>query len=213
VTGAFALSAAILRPVRQLSAAIATIAAGDLDATAEVSTHDEIGALAEGFNRMASRIRELRRSNLGNLKLAQQMTDAAIDSLYDPVIVTDADGRVLRTNAAAEPLFGQSRATVGKPIDEVARDARVASAVADVLRSQRPVASESAAAVVPLDVDGSPRAFLLRSTPMRDADRRLIGAVTLLEDITRSTEGRRVTLSDHPEPFCRVRRPSRAYYV
>jgi PAS domain S-box-containing protein len=188
VTGAFALSAAILRPVRQLSTAIARIAGGDLDAAAEVSTHDEIGALAEGFNRMASRIRELRRTDLGNLMLARQMTDAAIDSLYDPVIVTDADGRVLRTNAAAEPLFGHSQVTTGRPIGEVARDARVATAVADVLRSQRPVASESASAVVPLTVDGAPRAFLLRSTPMRDADRRLIGAVTLLEDITQLNE-------------------------
>src|SRR5262249_40139213 len=158
VAGALRLSTAILRPVRQLSAATTRIAGGDLDATADVGTHDEIGALADGFNRMAHRIRELRRTDLGNLMLAQQMTDAAIDSLYDPVIVTDADGRVLRTNAAAEPLFGPGRETVGKPIDEVARDVRVAGAVADVLRSERPVASESAAAVVPWAVDGARRA-------------------------------------------------------
>src|SRR5262245_816456 len=188
VAGAFRLSTAIVRPVRQLSAAIARITGGDLDATADVRTNDEIGALAEGFNRMAHRIRELRRTDLGNLVLARQMTDAAIDSLYDPVIVTDADGRVLRTNAAAEPLFGPGRETVGKPIREVARDVRVAGAVADVLRSERPVASESAAAVVPWAVDGSKRAFRLRSTPMRDSDRRLIGAVTLFEDITHLNE-------------------------
>jgi NtrC-family two-component system sensor histidine kinase KinB len=188
VAGAFSLSAAILRPVRQLSTAITRIAGGDLDATADVTTHDEIGNLADGFNRMAHRIRELRRTDLGNLMLAQRMTDAAIDSLYDPVIVTDAEGRVLRTNAAAEPLFGPSRENVGKPIEKVARDVRVAGAVADVLRSERPVASESSAAVVPWAIDGAKRAFRLRSTPMRDGDRRLIGAVTLLEDITHLSE-------------------------
>jgi NtrC-family two-component system sensor histidine kinase KinB len=116
------------------------------------------------------------------------MTEAAIDSLYDPVIVTDADGQVLRTNAAAERLFGPSRETAGKPIERVARDVRVAGAVADVLRSQQPVASESAAAVVPWAVEGSERAFRIRSTPMRDIDHRLIGAVTLLEDITHLSE-------------------------
>jgi len=188
VAGALTLSTAILRPVRELSTAITRIAGGDLDATADVTTHDEIGALAQGFNRMAHRIRELRQTDLGNLMLAQQMTDAAIDSLYDPVIVTDAEGRVLRTNAAAEPLFGPGRDTVGKPIDQVARDVRVASAVADVLRSERPVVSESAAAVVPWAIDGARRAFRLRSTPMRDSDRRLIGAVTLMEDITHLNE-------------------------
>jgi PAS domain S-box-containing protein len=137
---------------------------------------------------MAERIRELRRSDLGKLLVAQQTTEAAIDSLYDPVIVTDSDGRVTRTNTAAERLFGPREATVGKPIDQVARDIRVAQAVTDVLRSERPVASESAGAVLPWAVDGAQRAFRVRSTPMRDAEDHLVGAVTLLQDITHLSE-------------------------
>ena len=50
------------------------------------------------------------------------------------------------------------------------------------------MASESAAAVLPWAVDGSRRAFRVRSTPMRDADGRLVGAVTLLEDVTHLSE-------------------------
>jgi PAS domain S-box-containing protein len=137
---------------------------------------------------MAERIRELRRSDLGKLLVAQQTTEAAIDSLYDPVVVTDSVGRVTRINAAAERLFGARADTVGRPIDEVARDERVAQAVADVLRSQRAVASESAAEVLPWAVDGTRRAFRVRSTPMRDADSRFVGAVTLLEDVTHLSE-------------------------
>ena len=81
------------------------------------SVGDEIGTLAAGFNRMAERIRELRRSDLGKLLVAQQTTEAAIDSLYDPVIVTDSDGRVTRINPAAERLFGARADTLGKPIE------------------------------------------------------------------------------------------------
>ena len=79
------LSNAILGPVRQLTDATTRMAAGDLDAAVPVRSADEIGALAAGFNRMAERIRELRRSDLGKLLVAQQTTEAAIDSLYDPV--------------------------------------------------------------------------------------------------------------------------------
>jgi signal transduction histidine kinase len=61
-------------------------------------------------------------------------------------------------------------------------------AVLDVLESQRAVASEESAAVVPLVVDGVERAFRQRATPMRDADNRLVGAVLLLEDITHLRE-------------------------
>jgi NtrC-family two-component system sensor histidine kinase KinB len=57
-----------------------------------------------------------------------------------------------------------------------------------VLRSGSTVASESPAAVVPWSVGGARRAFRVRSTPMRDADARLVGAVTLLEDITHLAE-------------------------
>ncbi len=182
------LSNAILGPVRQLTDATTRIAEGDLDAAVPVRSADEIGTLAVGFNRMAERIRELRRSDLGKLLVAQQTTEAAIDSLYDPVLVTDSDRRVTRINAAAERLFGARADVIGHTIDQITKDTRLAQAVVDVLQSGRIVASESPAAVLPWAVGGTRRAFRVRSTPMRDADNRLVGAVTLLEDITHLAE-------------------------
>ena len=182
------LSNAIVGPVRQLTQATTRLASGELDTAVPVRSGDEIGALAVGFNRMAERIRELRRSDMGKLLVAQQTTEAAIDSLYDPVIVTDSEGLVTRINPAAERLFGPRADTLGKSIEAVARDPRIAQSVTDVLHSQVPVASEDAAAVLPWAVDGARRAFRIRSTPMKDADLRLVGVVTLLEDITHLSE-------------------------
>src|SRR4029453_279991 len=188
MAAALSLSKGIVDPVRLRAGGDTGGAAGEPDAPRPVRSSGEIGALAVGFNRMAERIRELRRSDLGQLVLAQQTTEAAIESLYDPVIVTDSEGRVSRINLAAERLFGARAETLGKHIDQVARDVRIAQAVTDVLRSQRAVASESLAAVLPWAVDGARRAFRIRSTPMRDADGRLVGAVTLLEDVTHLRE-------------------------
>jgi PAS domain S-box-containing protein len=182
------LSNAILGPVRQLTDATTRMAGGDLEATVPVRSADEIGTLAVGFNRMAERIRELRRSDLGKLLVAQQTMEATIDSLYDPILVTDSDRRLTRINAAAERLFGARADVIGHPIDEITKDSRIVHAVADVLRSGSTVASESPAAVVPWSVGGARRAFRVRSTPMRDADGRLVSAVTLLEDITHLAE-------------------------
>jgi PAS domain S-box-containing protein len=178
----------IVGPLRELTTTAARIAAGDLDATAAVDSRDEVGILAAGFNTMAERIRQLRRSDLGKLWVAQQTTEAAIDSLYDPVIITDAQGGVTKLNPAAEEIFGAEAQNIGKHIEEIARDGRIAVAVAEALSSQRPVAGEGAASVLPLDVDGVERAFRLRTTPMRDDEGRLMGAVTLLEDITHLRE-------------------------
>jgi NtrC-family two-component system sensor histidine kinase KinB len=182
------LSKAIVGPVAQLTAATTRLASGDLDTTVPVRSDDEIGTLGVAFNRMAERIRELRRSDLGKLLVAQQTTEATIDSLFDPVIVADGNGMVTRINPAAERLFGARTDTLGKSIDAVTRDPRIAQSVTDVLHAQAPAASEDAAAVLPWAVDGTRRAFRIRSTPMKDADGRLVGVVTLLEDVTHLSE-------------------------
>ena len=185
---AFVLAKRIVEPLRQLTATTARIAGGDLNAKVPVTSRDEVGALAAEYNRMAERIRQLRNSDLGQLLVAQQTTEAAIDSLYDPVIVTNSEGCVTKLNPAAEEIFGSEKENSGRHIGEVARDVRIAGAVAEALESQRAVAGEGMSSVLPLAVDGSERAFRLRTTPMRDNGHRLLGAVTLLEDITHLRE-------------------------
>jgi NtrC-family two-component system sensor histidine kinase KinB len=185
---AFFLANRIVEPLRQLTATTAKMAGGDLDARVAIDSQDEVGVLAAEYNRMAERIRQLRSSDLGKLLVAQQTTEAAIDSLYDPVIVTDGAGCVRKLNPAAEEIFGPEKENLDKHVGEVARDARIAGAVAEALQSQRPVAGEGMSSVLPLAVDGSERAFRVRTTPMRDNRNRLLGAVTILEDITHLRE-------------------------
>jgi two-component system, NtrC family, sensor histidine kinase KinB len=185
---AFFLAGRIIGPLRQLTETTTRMAGGDLNTKVEIASHDEVGVLAAEYNRMAERIRQLRRSDMGKLVVAQQTTEAAIDSLYDPVIVTDAEGSVTRLNPAAEEIFGSQAENTGKHVGEVARDTLIAGAVAEALRSQRPVVGEGAASVLPLSVAGSERSFRLRTTPMRDNEQHLLGAVTLLEDITHLRE-------------------------
>lgn len=185
---AFVLANRIVEPLRQLTATTAQIAGGDLNAKVTVTSRDEVGVLGAEYNRMAERIRQLRNSDMGQLLVAQQTTEAAIDSLYDPVIVTDGAGRVTRLNPAAEEIFGSETENTGRHVGEVSRDARIAVAVAEALEWQRPVAGEGMSSVLPLAVDGSERAFRLRTTPMRDNGHQLLGAVTILEDITHLRE-------------------------
>src|SRR4029453_1128208 len=61
-------------------------------------------------------------------------------------------------------------------------------AVRDAVVMQRPIATEKAAALVPIRVGGAERRFRLRATPMRDSAGNLSGGVTLLEDITALAE-------------------------
>ena len=182
------LANAIVRPVRELTSAATKIAGGDLTAKARITSRDEIGILAAEFNRMSERIQQLRRSDLGRLIVAQQTTEAAIDSLFEPVLVTDDEGRLTRLNRAAESLFGAKSDVLGKPIEEITHDQRISMAVSEALRAERTVASESVAAAIPIPINGSEQSFRLRTTPMRDSEGHLLGAVALLENITHLRE-------------------------
>src|SRR5262249_42135506 len=190
LAGVFAwrFTAYVVEPVRTLTGKARKIAEGDLDQHLDVHTHDETGLLAAEFNRMASRLRDVRQSDYWRLLLEQKKSDAVINSIYEPVIVTDANGRVLKINGAAEQLLSANRQ--GPKDDGDVSLSRFSAgeiimrAVQDAVRMQRPVAAEGEAALVPVRVGGAERSYRMRTTPMRDEDGRMLGAVTVLEDIT-----------------------------
>ncbi|MBO0798108.1 MAG: HAMP domain-containing protein, partial [Blastocatellia bacterium] len=181
---AFILANAIVRPIRELTKAAGSIAQDDLNARARILSRDEIGTLATEFNSMAEHLQEYRRTELGKLIVAQRMTEATIDSLYDPVLVTDNQGRITKLNPAAEKIFGPEDANVGKPVAEITGNDRISMAVTEALSWQRPVVGESIAAAIPIALNGSEQAYRLRTTPMRDDQNRLLGTVVMLENIT-----------------------------
>ncbi len=176
-------------PISTLTDKARRIGEGDLDQRIEISSRDELGALAGEFNRMTARLRDVRRSDYGRLLIERKKSDAVIDSIYEPVIVTDASGRITKINTAARQLFcNGDESAGGLSLSGVAGGERILNAIQSAVTMQRPVAVEGKAALVPIKVGGAERSFRVRATPMRDTDGRMIGAVTVLEDITAMTE-------------------------
>ncbi len=111
----------IARPIVSLHDAAAKFAEGDLAYRAEVATGDEIGELAEGFNKMADTIR----TTLDSLKAQEGIVSAERDKLKlilsgitNAVIAVDLDRRIVLFNHAAEELTGQKIDDVlGKPLE------------------------------------------------------------------------------------------------
>jgi len=181
----------IVKPISSLTESARRIGEGDLSREIDIRSKDEIGRLASEFNRMTSSLRELRQSDYGKLLMERKKSDAVIDSIYEPVIVTDAQGRTTKINRAAEHLFNSCRNGNGDTGEQCeitlsgfTEGDRIMRAVRDAVALQRPVAGEDDAALVPVKIGGAELSYRMRTTPIRDTDGRLIGAVTLLEDIT-----------------------------
>ncbi|HEY2028121.1 MAG TPA: ATP-binding protein [Myxococcales bacterium] len=183
--GFVSLTLRALRPLRTLSSAVRRIADGDLEARAGIAGNDEVAKVGHELDQLAEKLRQYRSSSLGELLQAQQASQAAIDSLPDPVLVFSNDGTVLNVNHAAETIFG---VTAGAdPLS------RIPPAVCDVIARARAHVSEGKGPYVPsgfeeavrLHEGSSGRALLPRATPLYSESGALAGATVVLEDVTR----------------------------
>ena len=115
---------------------------------------------------------------------------AVLDALVEPVLVTDADGRLMFANATAARTLGAAR-DVGRPVGELldrhpARTpdgGQLASALHPIRRA---LAQQQAVigAELTLELEGRSAIFLVNTVPLRDADARFTGTVSVFHDVT-----------------------------
>ncbi|HEY5284335.1 MAG TPA: ATP-binding protein, partial [Polyangia bacterium] len=182
------LTTRLLRPLGVVSAAVRRFGQGDLQARARIQGEDDIAQLAQEFNTMADHLERYRRSSLGELLQAQQASQAAIDSLPDPVLMLDAAGNLQGTNAAARTILGIDPEESGSPsferVDPGVRSLldRVRAHVVGGRGAYSPKGFEEALRVPAPDGE---RIYLPRATPIYGENGSVAGAAVVLQDITR----------------------------
>jgi NtrC-family two-component system sensor histidine kinase KinB len=178
----------VIRPLRHTARVARRIGQGDLHQRVEWRSKDDLGAIATELNRLAIRLRDLRETESGRRQMEFQLADAIVRSIFEPVIVTDGKGQVLKLNQAAVEVLGGS--SQGAEVDRMVLATtpggdKILNAIRAAVSMQRATtASEGEAALLPMRIGKADRSYRLRTTPMRDSEGRLLGAVTLLEDVT-----------------------------
>jgi len=183
VVAAIATVLVVLRPVHKLARDAQRIAEGNLEHRVEWNGRDDFGVIASELSRVAIRLRELRDTEAGRRQMEFQLSDAVLQSIFEPIIVTDSKGHVLKLNQAASELLGEAAgdrmALANTPGGE-----KILSSIRDAISMQKAVAAEGEASMLPMRIGQQERSYRLRTTPMRDSEGRLLGAVTTLEDVT-----------------------------
>jgi signal transduction histidine kinase len=173
----------VLRPIRMVASDARRIAQGNLEHRVEWSGPDDFGQIAVELSRLAVRLRELRESDAGRRQMEFQLSDAVLQSIFEPIIVTDGKGHVLKVNSAAAELLGEAAGDRMALTNTPGGD-KILSAIRDAVSMQKAVATEDEASMLPMRIGKQERSFRLRTTPMRDSEGRLLGTVTTLEDVT-----------------------------
>ncbi len=173
----------VLHPIKMLARDTKKIAEGNLEHRVEWSSRDDFGIVAGELNRIAVRLRELRDSEAGRRQMEFQLSDAVLQSIFEPIIVTDAKGHILKLNQAAAEVLGDA-ASDRMALTNTPGGDKILSAIRDAISMQKAVAGEDEASMLPMRIGKESRSYRLRTTPMRDSEGRLLGTVTTLEDVT-----------------------------
>ncbi len=137
---------------------------------------------------MAQRLAQYRKSSLGELLQAQQASQAAIDSLPDPVVVFGLEANVLNVNRAGETLLGLDLEQGGRDAlaaVEPAIRALLETVRDHVLAGQGPYSPKGFDEAVPAPSADGVRYLLPRATPVYSEMGGIVGVTVVLQDVSR----------------------------
>jgi two-component system, NtrC family, sensor histidine kinase KinB len=179
------LARSVLTPIQELDRSVEALRLGDFDRRVEVTSRDELGHLAEGFNRMAEALAELRRSNLGEVIAAKETLEATIAALPDAVVVIDPDGRIVAQNPLARSILVATKAQGAKIVDDLPFSAGRLRAIRDALDGKpTDEARAELTRAFAVRLEGQPRKFMLTAVSIPEFRPGRYGAVAVLYDVT-----------------------------
>ena len=170
------VSRRISRPLESMKRAADEFAQGDLTRKISATGSFEIAGLAEALNQMAQQLDERIRS----LTEERNEREAILFSMIEGVFAVDAAERFISMNQAAAELIGvDPKKSKRKHIQEVVRNSALHNFVKEALNSKNVVETT-------FIMKGNPeRNLQARGTVLKDASNNSIGAVIVLNDVTR----------------------------
>ncbi|HUB67875.1 MAG TPA: ATP-binding protein [Candidatus Methylacidiphilales bacterium] len=175
---AYLLARSLLQPVQNLTESARQLGEGNLDQHVPVQSQDEIGRLAETFNKMAARLRAYRQSTTEKILQAQQTIESALRAFPDPILVFSPAKEIQLQNAAAEQFLKQ----IGGNIASLGTLWPLIGQSLNGAADFQPTSFDKAISV---NVNGAEKFFLPRLLAMRNESGRPIGVVVALQDVTR----------------------------
>jgi len=172
----FFVSRHISRPLEAMRQGAERFAEGRFDKKLAISGARELSALGKAMNLMAAQLDD----RIKTIMRQRNEQEAVLASMIEGVLALDMEERILHMNqAAAELLNVRPEQAQGCRIHEVARKADLQRFVARTLASPVPVEGEIVLR------DGKERFLQAHGTVLRDARKKDIGVLIVLNDVTR----------------------------
>lgn len=126
--GAVWLAKSVTRPIGDLTVAMAAVAKGDLNVTAEAKSNDEIGALTKSFNLMVQDLKEKVRIKDAFDVVADELKEVEkIKEAFESYVCREAQERFVDTSALSMKESGGNRHPVAIVFADLSQVAQISS--------------------------------------------------------------------------------------
>ncbi|MCX6984605.1 MAG: ATP-binding protein [Lentisphaerae bacterium] len=170
-----AVSRRISSPILELEKVAANFAKGNFKRKLAITDIDEIDELAGSMNYMADELNRRMREILEQ----RNRQNAILSSMMEGVIAVDAEGRIISMNRSATALLKAPDVYEGRFFQEVVRNAALQNFIDAVLSEKQTVEKELSY------FDSEQHHLYVRGTVLHDPDGGCIGALLVMNDITR----------------------------
>lgn len=190
ILSGFYLTNKILSPVNQLQAGIQKVASKNFKEKLPVNSNDEIGELTEEFNKMIDKLQEYENLNVRKLLIEKEKSEAIVNHISSPLLVTDSENDLILFNQESKLLFDLEEEDLNKHFLEAINNQELFDCILGEKDCNK---NESGNPVLELERGDTTGYYKILNKKVYEDDKPEIDdnlkfSVTLLEDITRLKE-------------------------
>ncbi|MBI4425941.1 MAG: HAMP domain-containing protein, partial [Elusimicrobia bacterium] len=181
--GAYWLTGRLTRPLRELVRGAERVAQSEFQHAVPPLGWGELDGLGRSFNTMMETLRSYQERQVERLLDEKAKVDALVNTVPDGILLSSLEGEVVYMNAAARGLLSVPEAAKGRGrrLSETLREPILRRMVQDLMKGlQAAVEAE----LELKDPGGNPRGIFLCRAVTVAAERRTVGILLMLRDVT-----------------------------
>jgi two-component system phosphate regulon sensor histidine kinase PhoR len=166
----------IRRPLKKIEQGIERFTRGDLQYRVHVPRTKELAKIANALNEMVIQLDD----KIKTLTIKKNEQQAVLESMVEGVIAVDQDEKIINLNKTAAKLFHvEAEVALGRNIQELIRHTKLQSLIKKILQSKKTVEDEI------IISDKTEINIQVHGTILQNAKSEIIGALVVLNDVTR----------------------------
>ncbi|WP_319418608.1 HAMP domain-containing sensor histidine kinase [Pleurocapsa sp. FMAR1] len=181
------LTRRIVQPLTEMTTATEKIARGEYDIALQVKSEDELGVLAREITTMSQKLKAFRDLNVGKTIVEKQRSEAIVQSIADGIIVVDSELRIIAINPIAASIANvKSMLATNNHFLDVFDNRQLYQHLRHTAETGTPPQLEDD--ILTVEREKHTLYYKFAITPVISETEKTIGAILLLQDVTKLKE-------------------------